>query len=207
MPCKTCGKEGHNATSCQEKKGRVENSTLSCSDFNPDRFCEPTKLKFLKKELIPFPLDPCVKEKLVILADICKEVARTLKKGRVEVVYQAAVCQELQLRHIPFVSEETIQILYKGKFVGIERIDVSIGESFLPFVYEFKATSTDIKPENLWQVISYLNHKGYNYGAVVNFTQNVKGCLEIQFVIRKEGVWHLVDIDKEVGEPLADYCY
>ena len=183
MPCKTCGKEGHNVTSCQEKK-----------------------------ELIPFPLDPCVKEKLLILADICKEVASTLKKGRVEVVYQAAVCQELQMRHIPFTAEETIQILYKGKFVGIERIDVCIDPSFLPFIYEFKATSTDIKPENLWQVISYLNHKGYNYGAVVNFTQNVKGCLEIQFVVRfpkegREGVWYLVDPEKEVGEPLADYCY
>jgi GxxExxY protein len=181
MPCKNCGKEGHNTSTCQEKK-----------------------------ELLPFPLDSGIKEKLMTLADICKEVARTLKKGRVEVVYQAAVCQELQMRHIPFVSEETIQILYKGKFVGIERIDVCIGESFLGssgFVYEFKATSTDIKPENVWQVISYLNHKGYNYGAVVNFTQNVKGCLEIQFVVRKEGVWYLVDAEKEVGEVMADYCY
>ena len=181
MPCKSCGKENHNSATCKEKK-----------------------------ELLPFPLEPCVKEKLIILADICKEVACTLKKGRVEVVYQAAVCQELQMRHIPFVSEETIQILYKGKFVGIERIDVCVDSSFLGssgFVYEFKATSTDIKPENVWQVISYLNHKGYDYGAVVNFTQNVKGSLEIQFVVRKNGIWHLVDVEKEVGEPLADYCY
>ena len=182
MPCKSCGKEGkgahHNSSTCQEKK-----------------------------EQAPIPLEPCVKEKLLLLAEICKEVAAGLKKGRVECVYQAAVCQELQMRYIPFTAEETIPIMYKEKFVGIERIDVCIGSVFLDFLYEFKATGSEIKPENLWQVISYLNHKGYNYGAVVNFNQSVKGSLEIQFVVRKEGVWYLTDVEKEVGEVMVDYAF
>ena len=180
MPCSMCGQAGHNISTCPEesKKAAAAHPILE--------------------------IDMGVRDKLQILAGICREVAGGLKKGRVEGVYQNAVCQELQERHISYVAEETIPILYKGKFVGIERIDVCL-TSWLDFIFEFKAVASDIRPEHLWQVISYLNQKGYNHGAVVNFNQSVKGDLQIQFVVKKGGEWFIYDLETDSGNRLEGY--
>ncbi len=173
----------------------------------------PKKVKEESKEAdtsICIPIDEGVKGRLEVLQEICKEVATTLKKGRVECVYQNAICQELQLRNIRYVSEETIQITYKGVGIGIERIDICIYDwcaSSFSFVFELKATGSEIKPENLWQVISYLNHKKIPYGAVVNFNQSVKGGLEIQFLVSFEEKWYMYDLATGMGKVMEDYCY
>jgi GxxExxY protein len=145
-----------------------------------------------------------IKEKLQLLHNICKEVAITLKKGRSECVYQNAICQELQQRAIGYVSEETIPILYKGIFVGIERIDICL-TTWFDFIFELKAVSAKISPEHLWQVISYLNYKKFSYGAVVNFSQSVKGCLELQFVVKQQDTWYMYDIQTGEAKKMEDY--
>ena len=145
-----------------------------------------------------------MKEKFQTILQLCKEVANGLKKGRSECVYQNAVCQELQQKGITYVSEETIPIAYKGTFVGIERIDICL-TNWLDFIFELKAVGYKICPEHLWQVISYLNYKGFSYGAVVNFNQSVKGVLEVQFVVRENGCWYMYDILTGTGKKMEDY--
>jgi GxxExxY protein len=171
-------------------------------------------LESLGKEVdlksLPIPIEEGVKARLEVLQEICWEVAMTLKKGRVECVYQNAICQELQLRNIRYVSEETIQITYKGVGIGIERIDICIYDwcaSSFQFIFELKATGSEIKPENLWQVISYLNHKKILYGAVVNFNQSVKGGLEIQFLVSHNEKWYVYDVPTGQGKEMVDYSY
>lgn len=179
------------------KKSKKETLNDQSSDSN-------SKMKPQVQKELKITLNPDVKEKLIVLKEICREVALHLKKGRVECVYQSAVCQELQMKGISYTSEETIPILYKGKYVGMERIDVALN-SYLDFIYEFKAVASDIKPEHIWQLVSYLNHKGYSYGAVVNFNQSVNKGLEIQFIVKKDSVWYLWDLEKEEGEVLMEY--
>ena len=80
------------------------------------------------------------KEKMLALSAMCQEVGRELKRGLKEAHYQAALCRELQMAHIEYVSEESMPIFYKGVPLGGNlsmRLDICIPA--FPMIVELKA--------------------------------------------------------------------
>ena len=147
-------------------------------------------------------LDNEKKTKLNTIKMLAYYVAINLGKGRDEGVYQKALCLELQKHNILYNVEETIPILYDGIGVGYERLDIMIykwdGEPF-NMILELKAT-TKIEIKNHWQILSYMNYKNCDFGAVINFNQGIDGQpLEIAYVIKDVVKSYIYSLTKEQG--------
>ena len=140
------------------------------------------------------------------LVEMFKEVASVLKKGRTETVYQNAITVELQERGIQYTEEETMPIYYKGKYVGQERLDIVV-HTWLQIIIELKATATEIKSDNLWQVISYMRYKKYTKGVVVNYNQSPNKQLSYTFVLIQEDKPYIYDMETSSLTELTDYEY
>jgi GxxExxY protein len=140
------------------------------------------------------------------LIEMFQDVGSALKKGRTETVYQNAMTVELQERGIQYTEEETMPIYYKGKYVGQERLDIVL-HNWLQIIIELKATSTEIKSDNLWQVISYMRYKKYTKGVVVNYNQSPNKQLSYTFVLLQEGRPYIYDMETGSLTELTDYEY
>ena len=82
------------------------------------------------------------------------EVHKALGSGLLESVYYKCMKQELTLRHINFVSEKLVPVLYKGVEIDTElRCDFFI-ESILPL--ELKAVEKNL-PVHEAQILTYMN--------------------------------------------------
>ena len=66
------------------------------------------------------------------------EVHRTIGPGFPEIVYERALCVELQLRGIAFQRQPTVNVKYKGVEVGAGQLDIVAEE----IVVELKAVHT-----------------------------------------------------------------
>jgi GxxExxY protein len=147
-------------------------------------------------------LDNEKKQKLNTIKMLAFYVALNLGKGRDEGVYQKALCLELQKHNILYNVEETIPIMYNGIGVGYERLDIMIykwnGEPF-PMILELKAISK-IETKNHWQLLSYMNYKECDSGAVINFNQGIDGQpLEIAYLIRDGDKPYIYSLTREQG--------
>lgn len=147
-------------------------------------------------------LDNEKKQKLNTIKMLAFYVALNLGKGRDEGVYQKALCLELQKHNILYNVEETIPIMYNGIGVGYERLDIMIykwnGEPF-PMILELKAISK-IETKNHWQLLSYMNYKECDFGAVINFNQGIDGQpLEIAYLIRDDDKPYIYSLTREQG--------
>ena len=145
-------------------------------------------------------------KKLVELVRTVKRVGNELKKGRKEGVYQNAICHELQDMGVKYTREEVMPITYKGRFVGEERLDIVLN-SYLDVIFELKSVASEIKAENHWQVLSYMNYKNYKYGFVVNYNQSHAKGLMIDILVRQDEKMYLLDLDEGTGIELEDYSY
>ena len=177
MPCTRCQKDDHNVKTSPEIVETVQ---------------------------INLPVEDILKMKMLIR--IFEEVAHILKKGRTEAVYQNAILHELQKMGIQYTDEETMPIMYKGKYVGQERLDIIL-HSWLDIVFELKAVAADIKPEHYWQVLSYMRYKKYTYGVVVNFNQSPNKQLAYSFLIIHEDTSYIYDVSTGEGILMKDYDY
>ena len=157
-------------------------------------------------KLVPKQMDITDLHKMNELIEMFQEVAGTLKKGRTETVYQNAITVELQERGIQYTEEETMPIYYKGKFVGQERLDIVV-HNWLQIIIELKATATEIKSDNLWQVISYMRYKKYTKGVVVNYNQSPNKQLSYTFVLLQEDRPYIYDLETGALTELTDYAY
>lgn len=92
-------------------------------------------------------------------------VHNELGNGFQEVIYQRSLDYELELHSIPFARECEIPIYYKGKHVGIRRVDFLVDEKIC---VELKAT-TKIEPVHLAQAINYLEAFNLEIGLLINF--------------------------------------
>jgi GxxExxY protein len=128
-----------------------------------------------------------------------------LGKGFSESVYEEALCVELQERGIQYVSQETIPLYYKERFIGSIRLDILL-HSWLPFVFELKAVGSAIQTDERWQVVRYMTRKNVRYGAVVNFNQSISKGLEVSFVVENEGRHYILDLETWEGKLLRDAC-
>lgn len=144
--------------------------------------------------------------KMNCLVDMFLQVAVVLNKGRTESVYQNALTVELQNQNIHYTEEETIPIMYKGRAVGQERIDIIL-QSWFPIIIELKATTGEIKPDNLWQLLNYMRYKDVSFGVVVNFSQAVTKTLSYQFVLSNGVKAYTFDTKTKVCEEITDYEY
>ncbi len=116
------------------------------------------------------------------LKEAAEEVHETLGSGFTESVYHRALERELSERQVPFHSEGTIPIMYKGAPVGRRRPDLFIvPEEGSTIVVELKAGSSSGKT----QLNQYLdmteadNNLGeIRGGAVIRFNSE----LEFEFV-------------------------
>ena len=97
------------------------------------------------------------------------EVHRILGPGFLESVYEKALCRELDLRGIPYASQQSLPITYKGCPVGEGRIDLLVADSL---VVELKAVEA-LVPVHTAQVISYLKSTGLHLGLLLNFNVQV----------------------------------
>lgn len=105
--------------------------------------------------------DPQTKQ--IIAAAI--EVHRHLGPGLLESIYEEALCHEFALRSIPFEQQKPVQVVYKGKAIKGQRIDLLV---FGEVVVDVKAVRA---PHEYWQaqLLSYLKSTGLTRGLVINF--------------------------------------
>jgi GxxExxY protein len=96
------------------------------------------------------------------------EVHRQLGPGFLERIYEAALCQEMTWRGVPFECQKPVQVLYKGVSVGNQRLDLLVGSQIIA---EIKAADT-ILPIHEAQLLSYLKATNLRLGFIINF--NVK---------------------------------
>lgn len=81
------------------------------------------------------------------------DVHRELGPGFIEVVYEEALCHELELRGILFERQKEVNVKYKGHPVGEGRLDILVANRL---IVELKAVDT-LLPIHKAQVISYFN--------------------------------------------------
>lgn len=148
-------------------------------------------------------LDEDVLEKLNTIVDMCEAVYSGMRKGFSESVYEEALCVELQERNIHYTHQETIPCVYKDRFVGNIRLDVIL-HSWLPFIFELKATGSNIQADERWQLVRYMSRKNVLYGAVVNFNQSLTRGLEISFVVKQEDGYYVYSLETEEGKLMLD---
>ena len=93
------------------------------------------------------------------------QVHKTLGPGFFENVYHRAVEIELAHQSVRFESEKEVTLSYRGKHIGIHRLDLFI-ESGL--VVELK-TVAELHKKHYAQVRSYLKAVNQPIGLLVNF--------------------------------------
>jgi GxxExxY protein len=102
------------------------------------------------------------------------DVYREMGCGFLEAVYQKCLLKELQIRQIPFVAQQLLQLSYKG-----QRLEQTYRPDFVCYdkiVLELKAVK-DIGPEHKAQVINYLKATGMKLGLLVNFGAHPKAVI------------------------------
>jgi len=162
---------------------------------------------YLGPSPLSLSLPAAILDKFRTLVGFCVAVAKGLGKGRVEGVYQDALCMELQTARIPHTKEETIPILYKGVSVGHERLDIGLRD-WLAMILELKAVTKGIDASHLWQVHSYMEYKRCDYGAVINFSQSMGDAgVEIAFVVKVAGVSYVYQLETGLAIPMKGSGY
>lgn len=191
--CQNCRKEGHYASTCPDLI--VNQVQESIPDQDDERSVQE----------IDIVLQEDILQKFRTIVDICHEVSRTLKKGYSEGVYEQAVCIELQERNIHYTQQEIIPLQYKTCYIGLIRLDVIL-TNWLPFILELKAKTGLINSEEKWQLIRYMQRKNVPYGAVVNFSQSLRGHLQFGFVVQGENnTYYQYNLETGKGKELVDY--
>jgi len=103
------------------------------------------------------------------------EVHSTLGPGLLESVYEEALAYEFDLRKINYERQKQINLRYKGKAIGIHRIDFLIEDSV---ILELKAVESMNKIFEA-QVLTYLNATDKKVGLLINFNvQRLKDGLK-----------------------------
>lgn len=93
------------------------------------------------------------------------EVHKLLGNGFQEVIYQRALEMEFQLNDIAYSREHDMPIFYKGKQIGIRRVDFLIEGTIS---VELKAV-IQLEDVHLAQAINYLEAYNLEIGLLINF--------------------------------------
>jgi GxxExxY protein len=138
-----------------------------------------------------FMIEDSARALLLTIRQKATEVYSVLGKGYSEAVYQRALGVEFQTIHLPFDSEVTMGVPYKGHTVGQVRADILVrGDHSV--IIETKATAASLKPEERWQLSRYLKIQDVALGALINFPQ-VASAKEPQvefYIIEADQFYH-----------------
>lgn len=93
-----------------------------------------------------------------------QRVHRELGPGYREKIYQRALALELPARGIEFVREARIPIHYRGREIGVQRVDFVAADVLV----EVKAKG-EIEAVDVIQALSYLRASRYEIGLLLNF--------------------------------------
>lgn len=96
-------------------------------------------------------------------------VHRELGPGFKESIYVEALCLELHGREVPFEREKPITVIYKGRAIPGQRLDLLVGGAL---VVECKVAEA-IAAIHTRQVTSYLRTLDLRLGFIFNFNVNV----------------------------------
>ena len=93
------------------------------------------------------------------------EVHRHLGPGLLESIYEEALCHELSLRGVAFERQKEVNVLYKGKAIKGQRLDLVVNSEV---VIEIKSVR---KLQDVFsaQILSYLSSTGLRRGLLINF--------------------------------------
>ena len=93
------------------------------------------------------------------------EVHRTLGPGLLESIYEEALCHEFSLRAIHFERQVPVDVVYKGKIIRGQRLDLLVEEKV---VVEIKSVAK-LPDVAIAQVLSYLRATGLKRALLINF--------------------------------------
>ncbi len=93
------------------------------------------------------------------------EVHRVLGPGLLEVIYEEALCVELELRGVRVERQIEVDVVYKGHVIKGQRLDLLVEGQV---VIELKAVAK-LPDLALAQVLSYLKATGLKRGLLINF--------------------------------------
>jgi len=93
------------------------------------------------------------------------EVHKFLGNGFQEVIYQRALAIELEDREISFAREQEMKIEYKGRDIGMRRVDFFVENKVM---VEIKAV-IQLEDVHLAQAINYLEAYNLEIGLLINF--------------------------------------
>ena len=94
------------------------------------------------------------------------EVHRHLGPGLLESIYEEALCMELDLRGIPYERQAQVDVLYKGKVIKGQRIDLIVAGEV---IVEIKAV-TRLADFATAQILSYLKTTNLKKALLLNFS-------------------------------------
>ena len=93
------------------------------------------------------------------------EVHKTLGPGLLESIYEAALCHEFDLQRIRYRRQVEIDVVYKGKVIKGQRIDVLVEDQV---IVEIKSLSK-LPEVSTAQTLSYLKATGLKRALIFNF--------------------------------------
>ena len=105
------------------------------------------------------------------------EVHRTLGPGLLESIYEEALCYEFELRGMRFRRQVEIDVIYKGKVIKGQRIDILVEEEV---IVEIKSLSK-LPEVSTAQTLSYLKATSLKRALIINFGAKMlrKGLIRI----------------------------
>ncbi len=115
------------------------------------------------------------------------EAHRHLGPGFLESVYEEALCIELAEKQVPFERQKEISVLYKGRSIGRQRIDLMVGEVLIVELKAIEALAEIHKA----QVISYLKATRLPLGLLINFNVPVlkNGIQRVVYTDNNSAAW------------------
>ena len=109
---------------------------------------------------LPPDLDNLVRVTIGALLAVHRELGRAMS----EAVYAAASRIELTDRGLPFESEKSVPVPYKGRILCNQRIDLLVAGQL---ILEVKSVE-QLHPVHVAQLVSYLRATGTTVGLLVN---------------------------------------
>ena len=100
------------------------------------------------------------------IIDAALEVHRILGPGYQEIIYHNALGLSLKDKGILFTREKEIEIFYKGRVIGIHKLDLIIEDKV---IVELKAVIGEMPDVFRAQVISYLKASNLEIALLINF--------------------------------------
>lgn len=129
--------------------------------------------------------DPGMDKLVAKVQEISKAVYSVLGPGHDESVYQLAMSVELREAKIPFKQEQSVDLLYKGHWVGRKEIDLLVDDRL---AVELKSVGS-ASGINKAQAIAHSN-AAKKPGMLINF-RNVccNGAMRLEFCEDGVEVW------------------